>query len=56
MADFGRNRGGDLLIAGQVTAEHLHIKGSRQAKINRLAHNVGGKKIKGDAWKITIEC
>src|SRR6185503_6160837 len=31
VADLVGNRGGDQLVAGQVTAEHLHVERCRQA-------------------------
>ena len=55
MADFFGNRGGDLLVAGQVTAQHLDIEWSRQSKVNGLADDVRRKKIKRHAGKIAIE-
>ena len=55
MADFVGNRGGDLLVAGQVTAQHLNVERRRQPKIDGLADDVRRQEIKSGAGKIAIE-
>src|SRR5882757_10709295 len=55
MADFVRNRGRDQLVAGQVTAQDLNVKGSRQPKVNGLADDVRRQEIKRRAGKLAIE-
>ena len=56
MANFLGNRGGDLLVAGQVTTHHLDVEGSGQSKVNGLAHDVCGQEIKRYAREVPVEC
>jgi len=45
VANFLGNRGGDLLVAGQVATHHLDVEGSGQSKVNSLAHDVCGQEM-----------
>src|SRR5437867_6777281 len=46
---------GDLLIASQVTSEHLDVVGTGQPKVNGLAHDVCREEIKRYAGKVAIQ-
>jgi len=56
VANFLGNRGGDLLVARQVTTHHLDVEGSGQSKVNSLAHDVCREEIKRYAREVPVEC
>src|SRR6266567_2291284 len=44
-----------MLVARHVAAKHLDVERSREAEVNRLAHDVRGQEVKRDARKIAVE-